>query len=289
MLCRNCTQATYPWQWMLQRLQRSHQDQQHDIPTRPTPWPLAEQSWKGDPNVQGPFCSNSLWPWYIVPSKPLGPPFMPSRAHSQHVATITNDSHSIGLRIPLGATWLQCKPFCTPGMQGRIIFGTRHSQDMGVPHSNQILRWNGMGTLLLPQSIYHWHPPHPNLQLGIFLAQISHHAIPNAFGHPHPRSWRSYYSYHRSHNTSQHDNQHHQVAHQDLQGTSRERERWGNTSKGVTGECTSWKGASRTWHRPQGQLTSPWPDLPLPKQHFFSHLRLKSTLMWTWAHYKEPQ
>ena len=42
--------------------------------------------------------------------------FMPSRTHPQHVATITHDSHGISLHVPLGATRLQCKLLCTPGM-----------------------------------------------------------------------------------------------------------------------------------------------------------------------------
>lgn len=84
VFCRNRTQAKCSWQQMLQQFQRVHQDQQQDIPTRPTPSPLMEQGWKGNLNVQGQFCGNSLWYRHIISSKPLGPTVTPSWAYSQH-------------------------------------------------------------------------------------------------------------------------------------------------------------------------------------------------------------
>ena len=130
---RNCTQATSPWQQMFQRFQRSHQDQQHDIPARSTPRPLTEQSRKGDPNVQGPFCGNSLWRRHFFSVKPLGPTITPSRTHPQHVATVKHDSHSISLHVPLGATWL-ANPFAPLGckVESHLVPGIR---EIWAPHT----------------------------------------------------------------------------------------------------------------------------------------------------------
>ncbi len=73
--------------------------------------PPQEQIRKGNPNVQGQFCGNSLWHRHFFSVKPLGPTITPSRTHPQHVATLKHDSHSISLHVPLGQHDYNANPF----------------------------------------------------------------------------------------------------------------------------------------------------------------------------------
>ncbi len=245
----HCTQATHSWQRMLQRLQRNHQGQQHDIPTRATSWSLEKQGGEGNPNVQRPLSGNSMWSRHLVSAKPVGPTITPSRAHPQHVG--------ISLHIPLGATWLQRKPLCSPGIQSWIAFGTQHPRDMGTTFGKRVLRWNILGTLPLSRSIHQRHQTHTHVQFGILQAQISHEAILNDSGCPHPSSRQSHNCTGRSYPTAQHDHRRHCATHQYLQDASRERERRRNSSKGAQREGTSWKGAHRDYHHRQSRPASP--------------------------------
>jgi len=109
-------------------------------------------------------------------------------------------------------------------MQSGIAFGTQNLRDMGTTYGKRVLRWNILGTLPLTGSIHHRHQTHTHVQFGILQAQISHDAILNTSGCPHPSSRQSHNCTGRSYPTSKHDHQSHCATHQYLQDASRERE-----------------------------------------------------------------
>ena len=167
---------------------------------------------------------------------------------------------------------------------------------MGTTHGKRILRGNIMGTLPLPRSIHHRHPPHTYVQHSFLQTQIPYDAILNTSRCPHPSSRQSHDCTCRSDSTSQHDHRRHCTTRQHFQDASRKRKGRGNTSKGAhSGRMHKLKGCStRRMHKLKECATRQWwyPFLPRQKlQTHIHHSRLKNIPKWMLmlAHYEEHQ
>ncbi len=159
--------------------------------------------------------------WVVACSfQHMGPTAPTGRTHAQHAPNFHNDTLHVRVCIPLGPTWLQCKPLCTTGMQS---WGTPHPrslQDMGTPHSKQILRGQCMGALLLPWSLHQWHQEHLHMLNGLLQTQVLNHANLYPIWHSHSRDRLSHGCYLRPKSHTHCHNWHTWSTTGDLEATS---------------------------------------------------------------------
>ncbi len=164
------------------------------------------------------------------------------RTHTQHVTTFNDDTIGVSICIPLGSTWLQCKSFCTTGVQGRNPRHTRIMWDMGATHCQRLPCGQRLGALQVPWSLYPQYQKHPHM-LWQFLSSISIWRCQLLLQLTHHLRGRLSQ---RSHSRKYIHNQHHsrcsRPAHGHPQVTSQDSAQCCKSSKGAQETSPSWEG-----------------------------------------------